>query len=62
MHISVYSASSQEFIMCFFSHNIHVAEQLEPKFCVLIDGINNRSGYFNHMGNLYQVLNKPKTE
>lgn len=58
MYISAHSAFSQQFIMCFFSHNNHVAEQLEPKLYVLFGGINNRNGYFNHMGNLYQVLSK----
>lgn len=62
MHISAYSAFSQQFILCFFHHKNHEAEQLEPKLYVPFDGINNQSGYFNHVGNLYQVLNKASQE
>lgn len=39
MHISAYSAFSQQFVMCFFHHKNHVAEHLEPKSYVLFDGI-----------------------
>lgn len=59
MYISAYLAFSRQFIMRFFCHKNHVAEQWEPKLYVLFEGINNQSGFFNHMGNLYHVLNKP---
>lgn len=51
MYISAYLAFSQQF-MCLFCHKNHVAEQLDTKLYVPFEGINNQSGFFNHMGNL----------